>query len=72
MSFWGFASHSRAQEIKYKKIREKEARLMTVIREKEIIMPKIPKEPQNNCEMFDCGRFGHPAEIFIADDEIAW
>lgn len=45
---------------------------MTVIREKEIIMPKIPKEPQNNCEMFDCGRFGYPAEIFMADDEIAW
>ncbi|MGQ4873152.1 MAG: hypothetical protein ACP6IY_03675 [Promethearchaeia archaeon] len=45
---------------------------MTVIREADIIIAEIESDPIDYSEYFDINRFFIPAEIYIADREIAW
>ncbi len=45
---------------------------MTVIREKDIIMPEISEEPFDYSEIFDATNFPNSVECYLIDKDIAW
>ncbi len=45
---------------------------MTIIREKDIIMPEIIGEPFDYSEIFDTTKFPISAECRLFDKDIAW
>jgi len=43
---------------------------MTIISEKEKILPELEEFPFEYSEVLDVSRFGNPAEIFVYDQDI--